>query len=559
MNHTTLLQQKYPEQDSLEKVIELLLSFVLADSIYFSSPLEEEGNEGIIIVIIGKHSPHDWDDLTDYCWKIFESYPQFSFRIFGCDWVKEELKNGNPFFVMHCSSKELVYTVDDRSTIFFTEKLKPKRFLKKAKCRYQIDNQTSFAAGLNVRHYKHGKDYLQAAYALHQSIKFLFITASGFLTGEWLVDQELETQQKHISKFSNTLGKVFDHDKVEDVLLLECLSSACCVVQGHQETVEISLQLIEAAEAKWEWMKQEVQRLFTTCICRCKHQFSLESIPLIAINEKDPLQLITTIITDSIETLAIYCFGKRSINRSLTDTILEENKVNFENNHYYLFVIVNQYVADAAANLADSIKTQTGGQHTATVLLHKKTSLKQRRGDQQHFFYQVMERGQLLFQNNAQPPYLPYDETPCRSIESARRYLEQRNKTKHIFIEAESMDGGSSTKVNVFMMHIVLEQTCLGLIRLFLGYFPNHFSLVFLFDLCEYFTPLTAEIFPRQTDKDKVLLKILSCPGSSLRYGFIDDVSQHDYEVLCNRYHEFVERADAIATKELERLEEVFK
>jgi hypothetical protein len=45
----------------------------------------------------------------------------------------------------------------------------------------------------------------------------------------------LETA-KHNVNFSNTLGKVFDHDKVEDVLLLECLVVPV-VVQGQERNI----------------------------------------------------------------------------------------------------------------------------------------------------------------------------------------------------------------------------------------------------------------------------------------------------------------------------------
>ncbi len=106
-------------------------------------------------------------------------------------------------------------------------------------------------------------------------------------------------------------------------------------------------------------------------------------------------------------------------------------------------------------------------------------------------------------------------------------------------------------------MRLVVEQTCLGLIRLFLGYTPHQYSLQFLFELCEYFTPLTAELFPRDSDKDKELLKILSGATNSLRHGYIDDVPTHDYEVLSNRYNEFVDRSDKLIAKELERIEQL--
>ena len=295
--------------------------------------------------------------------------------------------------------------------------------------------------------------------------------------------------------------------------------------------------------------------MFEECQCRCKFQFSLESSRLIEIDHSNPLKMISKTITDSIETMGIYCFGQRKMIKSVTKTILDVNEVDFESNHFYLFVIVKQYKENFTADIADIIKNRTNGKYTVTILLQTNKSLFQKSRDQQYFFYQVMQKAQLIFQSNAKPPCLIFDEIPIRNINSTKRYIHQRNGIKNIFSEAEAMDNGNATKVNIFMMHIVVEQMCLELIRVFLGYTPNHFSLSYLFDLCEYFTPLTSEIFPRQTDKDKLLLKLLSCNMSSLRHGAMDEVPRHDYEVLSNRYYEFIERADKLIANELERLQ----
>jgi len=558
MYHNTLIRRDHPQQAELEKVIELILAYTAADSIYFSPHLEEDLNEGIILVVIGEDSPQDFEELYLNSWKIFEAFPQFSFRIFDAGWIKEELQDGNPFFVMHCNRHQLIYSTTESAEISYTEKLKPKRFLKKAKSKHLISDESAFTVGVDLKFYMRSENYLQAAYTVHQNIRWLYIAASWFLTGEWLVEQNLEAQQKHLGRFSKSLGKAFDPNLEEEATVLSKLNDACNTVQNKHDAPELTAALIKAAEAKKEWLRQEVQRLFNECISRCQYQFSLKKIPLIEIDERDPLKLITKIITDTIETSAIYCFGQRHTNRTAVSTILDESTVDFQNTHHYLFIITKNYKADIPGNIASTIKTQTGGQHTVTLLMHSKKSLHQKRNDQQHFFYQIMQRGQLLFQETPTPPFLPFEEIPARNIKSTKMYLHQRDRTKEFLMEAEAMDGGSgATKIQIFMMHLVVEQTCLGLIRLFIGYMPNHFSLPFLFELCDYFTPLASEIFPRETEKDKELLKILSGHNTSLRYGFIDDVPYHDYEVLSNRYNEFVDRADKLAVKELERLEKL--
>ncbi|MFT3796174.1 hypothetical protein [Flavobacterium sp.] len=557
MYHNYLISKDHPQQAELEKAIELIMAFSAIRTIYFSPHVEEELNAGIILIIIGEDSPHAWDDLNENYWKVFEAFPQFSFRIFSAQWVKDELKDGNPFFAMHCTKNSLIYSTNETNEFSYVEKLKPRRFLKKAKSEFDKEDNSAFILGLNLKYYKRQEDHLQAAYNIHQNIRWLLIAASNFLTGEYLVEHDLKVHQNHVAKFSTALAKTFDDQNEQEFRLLELLNGACYCVQNGQNMPELTKEIIDAAEAKKDWVNIEVSRLFKECICRCQYEFSRTKSPLIAIDQAEPLKLITQIVAESVAISALYCIGQRNVSRSAANVLLENNAIDFQNTHYYLFLIVKDFQSHVPGNISFKIKSQTEGRCTATVIMQSKKSLMQQKGDQQYFFYQIMQRGQLLFLETLKPPFLPFKEIPVRNIPSASIYWAQRDKTKTFLMEAEALDGGGATKIHVYLMGLVIEQTCLGLIRIFLGYMPNHFTLPYLFELCEYFTPLTAEIFPRTTDKDKELLRILSGRTTSLRYGYIDDVSYHDYEVLNNRYYEFVERADKLVVAELGRLEPV--
>ncbi len=555
MYHNYLISKNHPQQAELEKAVGLVMAFSAVSSIYFSPHLEEDLNAGIIMVIIAEDSPHAWDDLNENYWKVFEAFPQFSFRIFSAQWVKDELKEGNAFFAIHCTKNSLIYSTEESEEFNFVERLKPKRFLKKAKSEFDKEDNSAFILGINLKYYQRNGDHLQAAYNIHQNIRWLLIAASNFLTGEYLVEHDLKVHQNHVGKFSKELAKTFDIQKEQEIKLLELLNAACNAVQYGHEIPELTKELIDAAEAKKDWLNIEVSRLFKECVCRCQYEFARTKTPLITIEQDEPLRLITQIVAESVEISALYCIGQRNVSRSAANVLLENTTVDFQNTHYYLFLIVKDFQAHVPGNIAFKIRTSTGGRYSATVIMHSKKSLHQKKGDQQYFFYHIMQRGQLLFQETLKPPFLPFDEVPVRNIPSTKSYWAQRDKTKTFLMEAEALDGGGATKIHVYLMGLVIEQTCLGLIRAFLGYMPNHFTLPYLFEVCEYFTPLTAEIFPRVTDKDKELLRILSGRTASLRYGYIDDVPYHDYEVLSNRYNEFVERADKLAVAELERLE----
>ena len=160
MYHNTLIIQDHPQLVELEKVIELILAFSVTRSIYFSSHLEDDLNAGVLLVIIGKDSRDAWDDLNDNYWKVFEAFLQFSFRIFDAEWVKDELKEGNPFFAMHCHKSTLLYSTTESVEFEFTEKVKPKAFLKKVKYQHQSKDYASFIHALNVKFYIRSENYL---------------------------------------------------------------------------------------------------------------------------------------------------------------------------------------------------------------------------------------------------------------------------------------------------------------------------------------------------------------------------------------------------------------
>jgi hypothetical protein len=153
---------------------------------------------------------------------------------------------------------------------------------------------------------------------------------------------------------------------------------------------------------------------------------------------------------------------------------------------------------------------------------------------------------------------ISFDETPKLKVDHIRFYWKNRNEVAATFLKSENqMDYMSTGFVQDSMMHIAVEQICLGLINVFLGYYPDHFSMGYLFDICEIFTPLTSDIFPRTTSEDKRLFDLLKTNPSSLRWATIKKSCLIDTQLLDKRCHLFHERACEIVKAELERIEKL--
>jgi hypothetical protein len=108
-------------------------------------------------------------------------------------------------------------------------------------------------------------------------------------------------------------------------------------------------------------------------------------------------------------------------------------------------------------------------------------------------------------------------------------------------------------------LHQIVEQSCLSLIRVFLGYTPSHFSLDHLFNLCEYFSSITTDFFPRKTQEDKSMFRHLKQQPSNLRFSKANDIEYLYYELLEERSRKFKDQADVLIRIELNLLEEIEK
>ncbi|MFV8342268.1 hypothetical protein [Flavobacterium sp. XS2P39] len=235
MYHNILTQKDYQDYSQIMKTVKLLLEFIETDSIYFSRHLEREVNIGIITVMVSDNNMDSCDDIYDNARKIFKSHPEFSFRVYNADCVVMELNKGNAFFIMHCSEHELVYSVDDSSSVIALEKFNAKWLIRKAKKTFYPDLYTSEIIGWDISFYLRCENYLMAAYTMHQQLSSLFVSASWYLTGNKLAHGDIEKLQKDLGKFSSTLGKTFDPDKKEEWFVLEQLKMLVLQSNGMQK------------------------------------------------------------------------------------------------------------------------------------------------------------------------------------------------------------------------------------------------------------------------------------------------------------------------------------
>ncbi|WP_337968655.1 hypothetical protein [uncultured Flavobacterium sp.] len=266
MYYNILRQKGNPAHRRIKKAVKRLRMFMKTDLVYYSKQSGRFSASGIITVIVSKSSPHYYEEIYEYCWKIFKHFDEFTFRFYDRFWVNEEIGNGNPYFILHCNDDALIYSRTKEKCVFKIAEINAEDFLKTAGERFDADRLESDNVGCDLKYHMGNKNHLLSAYTIHQHLRYLFISVSWFLTGEHNPSQNIAGQLRYLSRFSDRLGNPFNHDLSRELSVLEQLECVRESVQNNQKIERVTQQCVESALAKLDWLKTETNILFKECI-----------------------------------------------------------------------------------------------------------------------------------------------------------------------------------------------------------------------------------------------------------------------------------------------------
>jgi hypothetical protein len=571
MNHYILTPEDHPQSHLLYKITDDLLRFINADSVYYSFDNKVTGPETIFSIFLERDSAEISNDLFALADRTFKPYPEIAYQILSCNYAEDALRKGNLFILKNCTLGKFGYGHVDAGHPFYPEEAAVSKLLRRATKHFNKGMNKVNTYLIDVPRCIEYENYLEATFIIHKAMELLFKIASNFIMGKQYVSKSIAAQQMHLNVFAPSLSNLFHIDQEDESDLLDALDSSYWNYKRKQP-FKIKLPDLDKLQIKVDWLKNEVRRLFDETIAECEEKLLLktgtvETEEVIEVgpvkNEEaeiltDDLQKVGKLITDYIQTSAIYCFGQRTIANVNNIPIVNEKESNNEQKHFYLLVITEENKNNAIADLENIIKSKTSNSCTATVLLHKVTSLRHRTGHQLYFFYQVITKGLLVYENTKYPPDFHFDKIPYRNVKASKIYWKGRHVIADTFLDSEyQIDRSDAELVKETMMHIAVEQICLGLIDVFLGYRPSHHSLNYLFDLCESFSSLTAEIFPRRTEEDIKIFNLLAAHLSAMRHAELKYANWTYTEMLEKRCSVFFEKATLLIDAELERLEQL--
>lgn len=214
--------------------------------------------------------------------------------------------------------------------------------------------------------------------------------------------------------------------------------------------------------------------------------------------------------------------------------------------------------------------TRQGQQHTIqdflnhqfpdlqiTVLSHWSGQVDKLLAEGNRFFCEVFKTGLLLTTSDGYNALsYTYSGTTAQYHEDARQYFTHHSAlAKGFLASARKRFNGQDFKLCLFLLHQAMEQSAIGLIRVWMGYRYNIHHLSRLLALCCYFSPKISQIFTN-SKQDQILLQKLSRAYLDTRYQNNFQVTAQQAGALLKKVEVFKDISDALCISKLASLQE---
>jgi HEPN domain-containing protein len=269
----------------------------------------------------------------------------------------------------------------------------------------------------------------------------------------------------------------------------------------------------------------------------------------------EELQPVISLLVNQFQPEKIICFGSLSTNNKAYGCFMEA-AAETNKSHYFL-LIVTKDVTRVEFAAQDYINTHYEGS-TITIVAHGSKTITECINRGNRFFNTVYRDGTLLYA--ADGILTPFQSLPdidhVSTVVKAKTSFDHRYGMSSGFLEASTAcwDKGFLNN-SVFLLHQALEQACIAFIRVFTGYRPDLHNLDRLLKLCLCCDPSLSVHFPRNTDEEIRLFRLLNHSYSNTRYKEDFHISEDDADNISNMVSEFMLSVDDMCQRKIEDLE----
>lgn len=264
--------------------------------------------------------------------------------------------------------------------------------------------------------------------------------------------------------------------------------------------------------------------------------------PLFGAAQTEELLTITALLIDRYHPEQLICFGSK-VNHTTSAGCFTENDEKQES-HYFLLMITEftKRVEHEAQDFVNTHSKEFNHNVHITIIAHSWKTVEAAVLQGCRFFITVCRDGNVLYDAGRLSLGTNYAEPDTVALPAgAERHYLHRYGMSTGFMEAAKTCYEKGFYYNAaFLLHQATEQACNALMRVFIAYRSDLHSLNRLLDLSLCFAEEPSACFPRRTEDEKRLFRLLANSYSAARYKDDFQVSRQDVAVLLAQVEAFL-------------------
>jgi HEPN domain-containing protein len=269
--------------------------------------------------------------------------------------------------------------------------------------------------------------------------------------------------------------------------------------------------------------------------------------------QRKELDIAKTIIIEAVRPEKIILFGIFSVE---TEARLYSERIPRAIAAYDLLVVTTQGDRRSDYELQDIIENRCRDLVPVTVLVHDIGYVNRRIAEGQYFFVLLSRSAILLYDAGRASLAKPGESDPVQVRLMAERDFDRwRRQSRAFFRSAEFILGAGEWKIAVFMLHQAAEQIYQAILLAFMGYKPTTHNVDKLRRYTNRFSIELALLFPRDTEEEDRIFRLLLSGYVDARYKEDFVVSEGEARLLTERVGKLLEIAERVCGNRLLSLE----
>lgn len=230
-------------------------------------------------------------------------------------------------------------------------------------------------------------------------------------------------------------------------------------------------------------------------------------------------------------------------------------KYGFDHTAHYCLLMVTESITRIDHQVQD-FSNNYFKKGTVTIICHGKDTIADAIKANSRFFIKVYSSANLLYTSNGysnyskHTPYIPVQ----AGIKASRHYNHRISLAEGFLQGAGECLIQQQFTVCTFLLHQVVEQCCIALIRVQLGYRSEVHNLYRLLGICRCFSDHPYQLFLTGSAEDQRLFDVLVKSYSGARYASDFSVTKQDAKCLYDRVLAFVALTRTTCTEAIQQL-----